>query len=86
MERRKAEMAKRDEERERVKAAQAEERAAANAEAQRQAQARIEAAQQANVAIIQVGAGGECWGGSWAEGGLLQRGAGQLGACSRCRR
>lgn len=54
VERRKAEMAKRDEEREKVKAALAAERAAANAEAQRQAQARIQAAQQANVAIIQV--------------------------------
>lgn len=54
VERRKAEMAKRDEEREKVKAAQAVERAAANAEAQRLAQARIQAAQQANATIIQV--------------------------------
>lgn len=54
VERRKAEMAKRDEEREKVKVALAAERAEANAEAQRQAHARIQAAQQANVAIIQV--------------------------------
>lgn len=57
VERRKAEMAKRDEEREKVKAALALERAAANAEAQRQAQARIQAAQEASAAIIQVDSG-----------------------------
>lgn len=54
VEKRKAEMAKRDEERERVKREQAEELAAANEEAQRQAHARIAAAQEANKAILQV--------------------------------
>jgi len=53
-------MAKRDEEREKVKQQQAEERAAANAEAQRQAQARIAAAQEANKLIMQVGLGVGC--------------------------
>lgn len=54
VEKRKAEMAKRDEERERLKREQAEARAAANEEAQRQAHARITAAQEANKTILQV--------------------------------